>query len=384
MASVRKREWEYNGVKKTAWVVEYTDPATGGRKRFTPKNGLKKDADKERLRIENEIERGMHTPAAEAISVSRMMEDFMRHCEFRQKDGQIGRSDHKRHKSHTDVHIKPRLGKMMTNEVTDAVMDEWYSDMRRVGRKPNTIKLIFCTLRMAEKHAKKIGRVKHVTIGDAIRSVAIAPVEPIKTFRKDEVVKLLAAPRLARAWKTDLRLRCFVHIAACCGLRFGEIAGLTIDHMDLHNRLIRVRHNLTEWGELKGPKTKAGLRDVPMPLNVHKLLVEWMERFYVPNDLNLVFLSELNTPLKASPFWGSYKRALLSVGLDKHLHFHALRHFAASWMVHNNLPLTDVANMLGHDKFDITLQVYAHPIADQQYRRAAIDKMTAGLIGVSE
>lgn len=36
MASVRKREWEYNGAKKSAWVVEYTDPATGKRKRFTP------------------------------------------------------------------------------------------------------------------------------------------------------------------------------------------------------------------------------------------------------------------------------------------------------------------------------------------------------------
>lgn len=121
-----------------------------------------------------------------------------------------------------------------------------------------------------------------------------------------------------------------------------------------------------------------------MPENVQKLLSEWMERFYTPNDLNLVFLSELNTPLKASPFWGSYKRALVSLGLDKSFHFHALRHFAASWMVHHNLPLTDVASMLGHDKFDMTLQVYAHPIADQQYRRAAIDKMTAGLIGASE
>lgn len=160
MASVRKREWEYNGVKKSAWVVEYTDPSTGKRRRFTPKTGLKKDAERERLRIENEVEAGDHTPAAEAISIAKMMEDFIRHCEFRQKDGQVGRSDVRRHKSHTDVHIKPRFGKMLSNEITDSIVDEWYADLRHRGYKPATVKLIFCTLRMAEKHAKKTGRVR--------------------------------------------------------------------------------------------------------------------------------------------------------------------------------------------------------------------------------
>ena len=53
-------------------------------------------------------------------------------------------------------------------------------------------------------------------------------------------------------------------------------------------------------------------------------------------------------------------------GLLKHaglpsFHFHALRHFCASWMIENRMPLTDVASLLGHANFDMTLHVYAHP-----------------------
>ena len=49
---------------------------------------------------------------------------------------------------------------------------------------------------------------------------------------------------------------------------------------------------------------------------------------------------------------------LRAVGLlhAEQLHFHALRHFAASWMIENGLPLPEVASLLGHSKFDTTLQ----------------------------
>lgn len=44
---------------ESPWVVEYTDPS-GKRRRATPKSGLQKDAKKLRLKIELEIEQGVH------------------------------------------------------------------------------------------------------------------------------------------------------------------------------------------------------------------------------------------------------------------------------------------------------------------------------------
>ncbi|WP_414711866.1 tyrosine-type recombinase/integrase [Sphingomonas sp. CFBP9021] len=59
----------------------------------------------------------------------------------------------------------------------------------------------------------------------------------------------------------------------------------------------------------------------------------------------------------------------------KRFHFHSLRHFAASMMISHNLPLTDVASMMGHSKFDMTLQVYAHPIVGGTRRADIIERI---------
>ncbi len=62
-------------------------------------------------------------------------------------------------------------------------------------------------------------------------------------------------------------------------------------------------------------------------------------------------------------------------------HFHALRHFAASWMIENGLSVMDVAALLGHAKFDMTLQTYAQSIIGGNHRHDAFDRMSRALIG---
>ena len=67
-----------------------------------------------------------------------------------------------------------------------------------------------------------------------------------------------------------------VQLAAWCGLRFGELAELRRKDVDLRSRVIKVRCGVvrakvdSDQGSgrqaiLKGPKTDAGVRDVPIP-----------------------------------------------------------------------------------------------------------------------
>ena len=49
-------------------------------------------------------------------------------------------------------------------------------------------------------------------------------------------------------------------------------------------------------------------------------------------------------------------------------------------MIENGLPLTDVAALLGHSKFDLTLQVYAHAIVPGHRRLAALDRMAIDML----
>ena len=65
MASVAKRSWTHNGQTKTKWVVRYTDQVGSKHMKTFPS---KKTADKYRMQVETEIERGTHTADSASLS----------------------------------------------------------------------------------------------------------------------------------------------------------------------------------------------------------------------------------------------------------------------------------------------------------------------------
>jgi len=60
-------------------------------------------------------------------------------------------------------------------------------------------------------------------------------------------------------------------------------------------------------------------------------------------------------------------------------HFHALRHFYGSMLIESGAPLPDVAKLMGHSAFDMTLQVYTHSVLQADQRHAFADQMAARL-----
>src|SRR3712207_3216642 len=115
----------------------------------------------------------------------------------------------------------------------------------------------------------------------------------------------------------------------------GSRAGLVAQAgRPLPGQIIHVRHSLTAWDELKGPKTKHGIRDVVMPRYVAELLREWISKFYLPNERQLIFRLAKGGPVGSSTFHMSLwkpllRRAGLFAGDGNEYHFHALRHFNA-------------------------------------------------------
>lgn len=199
-----------------------------------------------------------------------------------------------------------------------------------------------------------------------------------------ELLLVLDARTAHQRHRAYLFLRCAVHLAAFCGLRFGEIAGLTLANIDRERNLLYIRHSLTLLDELKGPKTARGVRDVPIPAGVMAMIEEWIGKYYIPNDRFIVFRDVRGGQYARSGFHRNlWHRLLKKAGLfNEHgdqFHFHALRHFAASAMIEMGIPLTDVASLLGHEKFDMTLQVYAHPIVGGHRRHEAVERMSSWL-----
>lgn len=390
MASVSKRKWVHEGQPREAWVVRYKEGGKHRSKQFEKK----KDADAFKAKAERDIADGVHIAPEKVRTVAQVAELFVKSQESRFRDGRIGQGRYVQLKTAVDHSIVPILGHRTISELTSPDIEEFYATMCRVGGKrgplaPQTALSRVTALNLMCRYAMRNKFISGNPVPEASKQLTGIKKAVIRTFTSDEVKTLLeVADRRGYGCRPRpyLLTKIAVNLAAFCGLRLGEILGLTVENIDMTARVIKVRHNLTVWDELKGPKTPAGIRDVPLPTHIKNALTEWLARYYIDNDRGLVFRTVEGKPIQHSIFnlsnWcGLLKRAGL-FQKDDVFHFHALRHFAASWMIENGLPITDVASLLGHEKFDMTLQVYAHPVVRGHRRHEVLEQMVNAMTDV--
>ena len=383
MASVSKRSWTHKGVEKEAWAVRYVDEKGVRRsKQFDQK----KPADAFKRKVEREIEDGTHTAAAETATLSDCADEFLRWSALREADGRIGQGRQRTLEIFVRLNLKPHFSNLMCRDLSAQHLERFHEALSRQYA-PLAARARIQHFRLIEDFARKRGYLKgRLITAEYLKDLRGIPRAKIDTFSAEDVTQLLATTRApTRGWPADRIVRpqwmmaCAVALAAFAGLRRGEIFGLTLDDVDFEHRVLRIRHNLTVFDVLKGPKTAAGNRDVPLAGQTAAMLADWLGRFYVENPRRLIFRQSDGRAYDQSNFWQTWKALLGRAGLDRGLHFHALRHFAASWMIHNGLPITDVAGLLGHSKFDMTLQVYAHALVRPHVQHQAIERMVAAM-----
>lgn len=386
MASVRKREWSSpDGKVKSAWEVAYRDQ---DQKRRSKQFKMKKSADAFMLKVQTEIEQGVHVAESQTRTIKEVCRSYLIYSETRVADGRIGRNRHRSIDMAVRRSIVPNIGALNIADLTPLRVERLYEAMTtKDGLAPRSARYRLQMLRQIGDFAVKHGHLKRNPVGEGIRELRGAATPVIRTFSPDEIGRLLkaAAVRVPGGHHhTTLTLNLAVNLAAFCGLRFGEIMGLSLGNIDFGRRLLCVRRSLSRLDGLKGPKTPAGRRDIPMPTHIASMLRAYIAEFYKPNPDELIVRTNSGGRLLSSSFHSSHWPRLLSrAGLlddGERYHFHALRHFAASWMIENGLPVTDVAMLLGHAKFDMTLQVYAHPIVGGSHRHEALERMSQTLI----
>ena len=96
------------------------------------------------------------------------------------------------------------------------------------------------------------------------------------------------------------------------------------------------------------------------------------------NEFNLVFTSQVGTPLDKTNVLRRQLRPLLKRAGLPPIRFHDLRHIFSSFALGQGVPVPVVSEMLGHADPAITLRIYAHAIPGAQLEAAqAIEKVLA-------
>lgn len=273
------------------------------------------------------------------------------------------------------VHLIPALGPMQLNELSREHVQALYARLYDGGLASKSIKLVHCVLSSALRDAVKNGLLarnvcEFVTLPKGKRYVG-------RALTPDECQRLIAVAQGHKLWFLIL-------MAITTGARRGELTGLKWSDIDESARLVHIRRTivyLPKHGFVEHePKTAQGLRSVTLSQLVLDGIRE--QRAYIERirresgstwiERDLVFPNKRGGYLYESALHQQFKSLLREAGLPD-MHFHDLRHSAATLMLAAGVNAKVVQEMLGHSDISITLGMYGHVMPNMQ--KEAVNKL---------
>ncbi|HUY27325.1 MAG TPA: tyrosine-type recombinase/integrase [Candidatus Binataceae bacterium] len=277
-------------------------------------------------------------------------------------------------------HLAP-LNDLRLDQVTVPRIEQLRDELReKLGTR--TVNAILTTLRSVFKLAIRRKYVTQNTAAQAEPSredtVELMGTEEdsrsdgLRAIRPDEA---FSAPEISRLIEhaDDGLFRALFATVAATGLRPEEAYALRWSDVELDNARLFVRRSLSwargaaETGRVRpkfyAPKTRAGVRTLPMPPALVGILRVWKLRC-PKGAFDLVFCRADGQPLHRSNvlrqgMYPALRRAGLRGGNLK-----TLRHSFASGMIAAGAPITEVQGLMGHSNPAVTLKVYSHWLKD--------------------
>lgn len=167
----------------------------------------------------------------------------------------------------------------------------------------------------------------------------------------EEVNKLLACLE-----HENIKYQIIVRLALQCGMRRSEILGLSWKALDFDNNTISIfQATSTIKGVgtiISGTKNDSSIRTIYAKQEIFNLIKQ------LPKDHELIFGYVHNDTVTK---W--FNQFLKKYDL-KHMRFHDLRHTHATLLIANGIDMKTVSSRLGHSTISTTLNIYTHPLSE--------------------
>ena len=366
------------------WEARITvgrDPGTGRQKQKSIYGATQKEVRKKLAQLVTEVDSGTYKEPCK-MTLGKWLDvwvsEYLTGVKPRTADS---------YKTTVDNHLKPAFGaiKLATHEI-----QRFYNSLQKQtdGHLPlsaKTIRNINGVLHKALQQAVELGYIRY-NPADACKLPRVEDKE-IKPLDSDAIAKFLSVIE-------GHKFQAVYIVTLFCGLREGEVLGLTWDCVDfekgsitINKQLQRVRrgngaHNLVS------PKNGKSRRITPAPsvmavLQQQKKQQSTWQLAAGPaweNHLNLVFTNELGHNLSSQTIYLHFKKLIKEAGYPD-TRFHDLRHSYAVAALQSGDDIKTVQETLGHHTAAFTLDVYGH--VTEQMKRASADRMEQFIKSVS-
>jgi integrase len=181
-----------------------------------------------------------------------------------------------------------------------------------------------------------------------------------------------------------------VTMLAGTGMRWGELAALTVGDVDLEQRVVRITKAMKQDPDnpsrsvVGPPKSKAGRRSVSLPLSVVEAIRPLTE---ARGGKERLFTAPRGGELRHRTFYVRVwcGQIIPASGIrEPRPRLHDLRHSHVAWLIAAGAPLPIIQRRLGHESITTTIDTYGHLLPELERAAAEAADLVFGGPAVPE
>ena len=376
--TIRKKTVTRGGRTYTFWEARYTagyDPGSGRQIQRSISGRTQRDVSEQLKAITSSIDAGTYQEPSK-ITVLQWMEEWLNTY----VENSVKPFTFITYRQTIRNHIGPHLGAIPLQGLRGNHIQRFYNDLTREGLCGKTVKNIGAVLHHALKRAVKLGYIPANPCDAAdLPRVIHKEIHPLK----DEEIKLFLSAIEGTRYRNAFAVCLF------CGLREGELLGLSWDRINFERKEITVCQQL-QRGKVKGEVytiqnyTKSGR---PRTIKPPAITFDYLKAEQIAqaerrlragsawsNEWNLVFTNDLGRYVAVHSFYKAYKEVVTSIGRPD-ARPHDLRHTCATAAIAAGADVKSVQDLMGHATAAFTLDKYAH--TSEKMKQDTADRLQA-------
>ena len=258
-----------------------------------------------------------------------------------------------------ELKILPYFGDKRVNDITAADIRQWQNELIKMGYSPTYLKTINNQLSAIFNYAVRYYDLKSNPCEKA-GSMGKSKAEEMDFWTGEEFRKFIDSVMNKR-----LSYMAFMTLY-WTGMRMGELLALNPKDVDLKKRTISITKSYQRLGKkdvITPPKTPKSKRVITIPEFLAADIKDYMDSLYDLQEDDRLF------PITKYYLEHEMQRGIKESGV-KRIRVHDLRHSHASMLIELGFSPLEIANRLGHEKVETTLNTYAHLYPNKQTKLA--------------
>lgn len=271
-----------------------------------------------------------------------------------------------------ETKIIPYFGEKQMNEITPVDIIKWQNALLNQDYKPTYLRMIQNQVTALFNHAERFYQLKENHC-KKVDKMGRANAKELNFWTKDEYEQFIQG-----FMEEEEMYRIIFQMLLWLGCRVGELLALTSEDIDFEGGMVSIsktyyRRNQTDY--ITPPKTESSNRKITIPKFLEEELKNFLDRQYGLTPEERIF------PITDRAIQKKMKQKTELAKL-KPIRVHDLRHSHIALLIEKGLQPLVIAQRVGHDSVNTTMNIYGHLYPNKQKQVA--DMLNAEATGEPE